>query len=82
MKTKLVRQTARVIEGDGVNTPELTMGYIEIERRFKVYKDGHERLDESFQERITTIDDMPVNYNWSKTALDEFYPGWSTIEVI
>lgn len=82
MKTRTIREQLIVLEWDNATSPEMIMGYIEIERRFQVFKDGHERLDESFQERITAIDDLPVSYNWSRTTLDEFFPGWKSIEKI
>lgn len=82
MKTKLIRQTARVIEGDGINRPEKTIGYIEIQRQFKVFKDGHMRLDTSAPETLLTVDDRPVNCLWSREILEEFFPGYSGLEVL
>ena len=77
MKTKLIRQRSRVVTGDGINTPEMTMGYLVIERRFKVFKDGHMRLDnEGYADRLISVNGRPINCLWNRTVLDEFFPGW------
>ena len=83
MKTKLIRQRSRVVTGDGINTPEMTMGYLVIERRFKVFKDGHMKLDsEGYADRLISINGRPINCLWNMTTLEEFFPGFSGLEVV
>lgn len=77
MKTKLIRQRSRVVIGDGINSPERTMGYLVIERRFKVFKDGHMRLDsEGYADRLISVNGRPINCLWNRETLDKFFPGW------
>ncbi|HEY9710581.1 MAG TPA: hypothetical protein V6D48_20395 [Oculatellaceae cyanobacterium] len=80
MKTRIIRQRSRVISGDGINRPERTIGYLVIERRFKVWKDGHMRLDPTYPEKLLTVNDQPINCLWNRTTLEEFFPGYSGLE--
>jgi hypothetical protein len=65
----------------GVELPEQTLGYIVIERTFKVFKDGNLKLDSAYPEKLLTINDEPINYLWNEAVLQEFFPGFTGYEL-
>jgi phage gp29-like protein len=85
MKRQLVKQKARVYRWDGfsggIELPEITLGYIVIERTFKVFNDGHFKLDSTQSEKLLTVDGRPINCLWSEAVLQEFFPGFTGYEL-
>jgi hypothetical protein len=85
MKRQLIKQKARVYRWDGfsggIALPEVTLGYIVIERTFKVFKDGHFKLDSTQPEKLLTVDERPINCLWNEAVLQEFFPGFTGYEL-
>ena len=57
------------------------MGYIVVERQFKVFKDGHMKLDATYPEKLLSVNDKPINCLWNMATLQEFFPGFSGYEL-
>lgn len=80
-QTKTIRQKARIYRwkgfSKGVELPEATLGYIVVERTFKVFEDCHLKLDSTYPEKLLTIDGKPVNCLWNEAVLEEFFPSFT-----
>jgi hypothetical protein len=85
-RIKVIKQKARIYQWDGfsggVELPETTLGYIVIERRFKLFEDGWMKLDSTQPEKLLTVDEHPINCLWNESALREFFPSFTGYELI
>jgi hypothetical protein len=85
MKRQLIKQKVRVYQWEGfsggVELPQKTLGYVVIERTFKVFKDGNLKIDRAYPEKILTINGESINYLWSEAVLQEFFPGFTGYEL-
>lgn len=84
MKYKTIKEKLRIYRWEGfsggVELPEKTLGHIVIERRFKVFSDGHMRLDLTYPEKLLTVNGKAINYLWNMATLQEFFPGFTGYE--
>lgn len=82
---KTIKQKARIYRWEGfsggIELPEKTLGYIVIERTFKVFKDGHLKLDSTQPEKLLTVNSEPINCLWNEAVLQEFFPGFTGYEL-
>lgn len=85
MKHRTIKQKARIFQwegfSNGVELPEITLGYIVIERVFKVFNDGNMRLDSTYSEKLLTVNEIKIDCLWNEAVLQEFFPGFTGYEV-
>ncbi len=85
MKRRTIKQKVRIYRWEGfsggIELPEQTLGYIVIERTFKVFKDGNLKLDSAYPEKLLTINEEPINCLWNEAVLQEFFPGFTGYEL-
>ncbi len=85
MKRRTIKQKVRVYRWEGfsrgVELPQKTLGYVVIERTFKVFKDGNLKIDRTYPEKILTINQQPVDYLWDEGVLKEFFPDFTGYEL-
>jgi hypothetical protein len=81
MNRKTVKQKFRIYHwggfSDGVELPELTLGYIVIQRNFLIDRDGNIKLDSKVRDRLLVVDDADIDCLWSEVILQEFFPGFT-----
>jgi hypothetical protein len=86
MTRKVVKQKVRIYHwggfSNGVELPELTLGYIVIQRTFIDYREGYMKLNPKEPERLLTVNEEPINCLWSEAILQEFFPEFTGYEVL
>jgi hypothetical protein len=86
MKRKTIKQKARIYHwggfSNGVELPEVTLGYIVIQRTFLIDRDGYMKSDAKEPERLLTVDGQAINCLWSEVILQEFFPDFTGYELV
>jgi hypothetical protein len=82
MKTKTLREKIQILQSQGFNKPETVLGYIWIERYFRLDEDGYPRCSKKLpHDKLLSAnyngEETRLNIHFTSAALEEFFPGFT-----
>lgn len=87
MKTKTIRERVQIVQIQGIDKPEKILGYIWIERYFKLDEYGFPYCSNNLpHDKLLSVmvgdARYEINIPFTNTALEEFFPGFNGYEAI